>query len=308
MAYSNLFAKNNAYAVVVSDNTSTITVDSTSNTNTLPTDVTSGQFHITIDDEIMLVTDVSGDDYFVTRAQENTIEATHSPDSTAYLNITAYTINTINTGISDIYTGTAQLSGLDISGDASITGTTTSGYFSGDGSLLTNVPDSGYGVVNIPGYDFVPDSSTGTNSVETAIFGTNTIKYNLFLDASSSDSYAYNILMPYNYDSSSVVDCRVVWSATDSTAADYVNFKVKLFPQSAGDSLDYSGNSELSIVAVNSTSLDVYNYSDWETISADGITAGDNFMVKLSRDPTEPVDDISSDVRLHSLLLRYTRI
>lgn len=108
MAYEYLQLKNLAQGTLISDSSSTIKVAGDL-PYSLPVDVVNGPFMVTVDDEILKVTDVNTDinghyDYDVIRAQEDTAYTSHSPGQKIFLNVTAGTINHIQDYLSLIDT------------------------------------------------------------------------------------------------------------------------------------------------------------------------------------------------------------
>jgi regulation of enolase protein 1 (concanavalin A-like superfamily) len=119
MPYTPKIAKNNASGILITDSTSTITVDVTG--YTLPTSISSGQFKVSIVSEILLVTGVTDNTTYytldVTRAQESTVQASHSAGNTVDLQMTAGLYNEVATQVS---TNTTKLDLIDVTGASAI--------------------------------------------------------------------------------------------------------------------------------------------------------------------------------------------
>jgi len=98
MAFLNV--KNRASSTLAADITSTATSLSVATGD--GTKFPAAPFHITIENEILEVTAVSGDTFTVTRAQEGTTAAAHTAGKAVELRITAKIIDDLRIGIQDI--------------------------------------------------------------------------------------------------------------------------------------------------------------------------------------------------------------
>jgi len=147
MAYNKLQVKDLAYGTVLSDTSSSVKIAGDLHYS-LPTDATSnGNFYLTIDDEILLVTDVATDvsghyDFDVNRAQEGTSYVTHIAGNKAYLNVIAKNINNIQDYISLIDTSSnIDLNSMEAAvalNTAKVTNATHSGEMTGATTLTAD--------------------------------------------------------------------------------------------------------------------------------------------------------------------------
>jgi hypothetical protein len=147
MAYSKLQLKDLAYGTLIEDTSSSIKIAGDLHYS-LPTDATSnGNFYITVDDEVLLVTDVATDvsghyDYDVVRAQEGTSYVTHISGNKVYLNVIAKNINNIQDYISLIdTTSNIDLNSMEAAvalNTAKVTNATHSGEMTGATTLTAD--------------------------------------------------------------------------------------------------------------------------------------------------------------------------
>lgn len=108
MAFLNV--KNRAYSTLasdISDTATSLTVASGEGAR-FPTE----NFHITIDNEILLCTSRSGDTFTVTRAQEDTTPAAHSAGARVELRITAKIIQDLVDGKSEVGVSSGKIAAL----------------------------------------------------------------------------------------------------------------------------------------------------------------------------------------------------
>lgn len=147
MAYNKLQVKDLAYGTLIEDTSSSVKIAGDLHYS-LPTDATSnGNFYLTIDDEILLVTDVATDisghyDFDVMRAQEGTSYVTHIAGNKAYLNVIAKNINNIQDYISLIDTSSnINLNSMEAAvalNTAKVTNATHSGEMTGATTLTAD--------------------------------------------------------------------------------------------------------------------------------------------------------------------------
>lgn len=160
MAFNKLYAKNLATASLSSDSSSYITVFTLN--NTLPTDTSSGLFHLRVDDEILSVTDISGLNYYVTRAQESTAYAVHDTSSDVNLVMTAAYWNEIS---SQVDTNTDKLDYISVTQPVNLdtieSDTTT------NNAKVTNADHSG-DVTGSAALTIVPSAISGKTGVTPA--------------------------------------------------------------------------------------------------------------------------------------------
>jgi len=118
-ATSFLVPKNNASGVLegdITDVATTVVLEAGDGANFPST----YNYHITIDDEIMAVTNRSTDTLTVIRAQEGTAAVAHYDGADVRLNITAKALSDLNTAVNAIENGTVGLAKLDVDGDVDI--------------------------------------------------------------------------------------------------------------------------------------------------------------------------------------------
>ena len=144
MAFSPFTLKNNSKGVIITDSSSNITFNTTG--YTLPLNVTDGPFLVTIEEEIVKVTNVvdSTSHYTLstTRAQEGTTYASHATDTTGGLLITAGILDNMQDYISLIdTTSNIDLNSMDAAvalNTAKVTNATHSGEMTGATTLTAD--------------------------------------------------------------------------------------------------------------------------------------------------------------------------
>lgn len=196
MPFVPLHVLNNSNGVLVSDNTSTITI---LDGDTLPNDVTNGYFHVSIEDEILEVTNVTMDStnkvFTVTRAVQDTLQVIHTPGDIVSLRFTAKHITDLNSAVDSLinivdidsglvdgvdvsqfyndYTSGGEPSGIDWRDTTENLSTTGSGTFGNGLDITGNIIVTG----NVDGVDIstlYSDTTSHINDSSIHIDWTNT--------------------------------------------------------------------------------------------------------------------------------------
>lgn len=165
---------------------------------------------------------------------------------------------------------------------------------------------SGYATITLPGTVFEPAASGGSGGADSAEFGSNVLLFQSFLNAADGYCMAPNVLMPLNYNDTQTVYVRVRWSA-NSTSANQVRFLAYTAPQGEGDAANQTLNTAVAILDSNGTTANIMHVTDWTALPVTSIAAGDAFALRIDRTPTHADDTLTSDVRVHSVDIRYTR-
>ena len=186
MAFNKLQLKDLAFGTLISDTSSNIKIAGDL-PYSLPTDTSSnGNFYVTIDDEVILVTDVATDisghyDFDVIRAQEDTTYVEHNYGQKVYLNVISKHINNIQDYLSLIDT----TSNIDLNSmyndvqvnNSKISNATHTGEVTGSTSLTIDpTAISGKSAVTPAAGDYVliwdaTDSTLKKSLVDTMIAG-----------------------------------------------------------------------------------------------------------------------------------------
>jgi len=163
-----------------------------------------------------------------------------------------------------------------------------------------------YGTIVIPGGYMVPSNDTSpATGIETDNYGTNVLTYQVFPFADASIAM-FEFTIPYDLDNTVPAKFQVCWSA-DDTSEDSVTFDFFIIPSPDGTLLDDDTATEAAIVTDdnggNANERRITPLSNDFDITGD---PGDTCVCKLQYSPDS--GSIGSDVRVHSLSIRYTKL
>jgi hypothetical protein len=124
----------------------------------------------------------------------------------------------------------------------------------------------------------------------------------LDFDAATNESAIFVGIMPEAASLGSGLKIRIIWTATSATTGDTVWSSAieRMTTDIDVDSFDTAA----SVTTTTNATNGVPNYSEITLTTIDGVTAGDGFRIKITRDATSVADTMTGDAELIAVEVR----
>ena len=124
----------------------------------------------------------------------------------------------------------------------------------------------------------------------------------LDFDSATNESAIFLGIMPESASLGSGLKIRIIWTATTATTGNTVWLSAleRMTTDIDVDSFDTAA----SVTTTTSATSGVPNYSEITLTTIDGVTAGDGFRIKITRDATNAADTMTGDAELIAVEVR----